>query len=98
MPAEPKGGHCQPTTASFEHRPDANNLFTDGEKEALTRKDERRRTGEKKPKTLVSWLKNYRYSAKLNWPKIVSVDKLMIPGLTTINASSFTNQSATGRE
>ena len=77
LPAEPKGGHCQPTTASFEHRPDANNLFTDGEKEALTRKDERRRTGEKKSKTLVSWLKNYRYSAKLNWPKIVSVDKLM---------------------
>ena len=77
LPAEPKGGHCQSTTASFEHRPDANNLFTDGEKEALTRKDERRRTGEKKSKTLVSWLKNYRYSAKLNWPKIVSVDKLM---------------------
>ena len=60
LPAEPKGGHCQPTTASFEHRPDANNLFTDGEKEALTRKDERRRPGEKKSKTLVSWLKTYR--------------------------------------
>ena len=77
LPAEPKGGHCQPTTASFEHRPDANNLFTDGEKEALTRKDERRRPGEKKSKTLVSWLKTYRYSAKLNWPKMVSVDQLM---------------------
>ena len=77
LPAEPKGGHCQPTTASFEHRPDANNLFTDGEKEALTRKDERRASEEKKPKTLVSWLKNYRYSAKLNWPKMVSVDKPM---------------------
>ena len=77
LPAEPKGGHCQPTTASPEHRLDANNFFTDGEKESLTRKDERRRTGEKKPKTLVSWLKNYRYSAKLNWPKIVSVDQLM---------------------
>ena len=77
LPAEPKGGHCQQTTASFEHRPDANNLFTDGEKEALTRKDERRASEEKKPKTLVSWLKNYRYSAKLNWPKMVSVDKPM---------------------
>ena len=77
LPAEPKGGHCQPTTASFEHRLDANNLFTDGEKEALTRKDERRRPGEKKSKTLVSWLKTYRYSAKLNWPKMVSVDQLM---------------------
>ena len=77
LPAEPKGGHCQPTTASSEHRPDANNFFTDGEKEVLTRKDERRRTGEKKPKTLVSWLKNYRYCAKLNWPKMVSVDQLM---------------------
>ena len=50
MPAEPKGGHCQPTTASSEHRLDANNLFTDGEKEALTRKDERRRPGEEKIK------------------------------------------------
>ena len=77
LPAEPKGGHCQPTTASFEHRLDANNLFTDGEKEALTRKDERRRPGEKKSKTLVSWLKTYRYSTKLNWPKMVSVDQLM---------------------
>ena len=77
MPAEPKGGHCQPTTASSEHRLDANNLFTDGEKEALTRKDERRRPGEKKSQTLVSWLKNYRYSAKLNWPKMVSVFQLM---------------------
>ena len=82
LPAEPKGGHCQPTTASSEHRPDANNLFIDGEKEALTRKDERRRTAEKKPRTLVGWLKNYRYSAKLNWPKMVSVVQLMkIPGV-----------------
>ena len=65
----PKVGHCQPTTAFSEHRLDANNLFTDGEKEFLTRKDERRAVEEKKPKALVSWLKNYRYSAKLNWPK-----------------------------
>ena len=79
---EPKVGHCQPTTASSE--PDrfslANNRQSvdscDGEKEVLTLKEERRRTGEKKPKTLVSWLKNYRYSAKLNWPKMVSVDQL----------------------
>ena len=43
------GSHCQPTIAqSSEHRLDANNLFTDGEKEALTREDEGRRTGEKK--------------------------------------------------
>ena len=60
----PKVGHCQPTTAFSEHRLDANNLFTDGEKEFLTRKDERRASEEKKPKALVSWLKNYRYSAK----------------------------------
>ena len=66
---EPKGGHCQPTTASSE--PDrfslANNRQSvdscDGEKEVLTLKEERRRTGEKKAKTLVSWFKNYRYSA-----------------------------------
>ena len=73
----PKVGHCQPTTAFSEHRLDANNLFTDGEKEFLTRKDERRASEEKKPKALVSWLKNYRYSAKLNWPKMVSVVQLM---------------------
>ena len=73
----PKVGHCQPTTAFSEHRLDANNLFTDGEKEFLTRKDERRAIEEKKPKALVSWLKNYRYSAKLNWPKMVSVVQLM---------------------
>ena len=73
----PKVGHCQPTTAFSEHRLDANNLFTDGEKEFLTRKDERRAGEEKKPKALVSWLKNYRYSAKLNWPKMVSVVQLM---------------------
>ena len=73
----PKVGHCQPTTAFSEHRLDANNLFTDGEKEFLTRKDERRAVEEKKPKALVSWLKNYRYSAKLNWPKMVSVVQLM---------------------
>ena len=80
---EQKGGHCQPTTASSE--PDrlslANNRQSvdscNGEKEVLTLKEERRRTGEKKPKTLVSWLKNYRYSAKLNWPKMVSGDQLM---------------------
>ena len=54
----PKVGHCQPTTAFSEHRLDANNLFTDGEKEFLTRKDERRASEEKKPKALVSWLKN----------------------------------------
>ena len=54
----PKVGHCQPTTAFSEHRLDANNLFTDGEKEFLTRKDERRAVEEKKPKALVSWLKN----------------------------------------
>ena len=79
---ERKGGHCQPTTASSE--PDRLSLANkrqsvdscDGEKEVSTRKEERRRTGEKKPKTLVSWLKNYRYSAKLNWPKMVSVDQL----------------------
>ena len=58
----PKVGHCQPTTAFSEHRLDANNLFTDGEKEFLTRKDERRTSEDKKPKALVSWLKNYRYS------------------------------------
>ena len=73
----PKVGHCQPTTAFSEHRLDANKLFTDGEKEFLTRKDERRAVEEKKPKALVSWLKNYRYSAKLNWPKMVSVVQLM---------------------
>ena len=80
---EPKVGHCQPTTASS--KPDrlslANNRQSvdscDGEKEVSTRKEERRRTGEKKPKTLVSLLKNYRYSAKLNWPKTVSVDQLI---------------------
>ena len=77
---EPKRGHCQPTTASSE--PDqfslANNRQSedscDGEKEVSFRKEERRRTGEKKTKTLVSWFKNYRHSAKLNWPKTVSVD------------------------
>ena len=80
---EPKGGHCQPTTASSEHRLSlANNRQSvdsccDGEKDVLTRKEERRRTGEKKTKTLVSWLKTYRYSAKLNWPKMVSVDQVM---------------------
>ena len=73
----PKVGHCQPTTAFSEHRLDANKLFTDGEKEFLTRKDERRASEEKKPKALVSWLKNYRYSTKLNWPKMVSGDQLM---------------------
>ena len=73
----PKVGDCQPTTAFSEHRLDANSLFTDGEKEFLTRKDERRASEEKKPKALVSWLKNYRYSAKLNWPKMVSVVQLM---------------------
>ena len=79
---EPKGGLCQPTTASSEHRLSlANNRQSvdscDGEREVLTRKEERKRSGEKKPKILVSWLKNYRYSAKLNWPKMVSVDQLM---------------------
>ena len=79
---EPKGGHCQATTASSEQRLYlANNSQSvdscDGGKEVLTRKEERRRTGEKQPKTLVSWLKTYRYSAKLNWPKMVSVDQLM---------------------
>ena len=79
---EPKGGFCQPTTASSEHRLSlANNRQSvdscDGEKEVLTRKEERRPTGETKPKALVSWLKTYRYSAKLNWPKMVSVDRLM---------------------
>ncbi|CAH3038235.1 unnamed protein product, partial [Porites evermanni] len=68
---EPKGGLCQPTTASSKHRLSlANNRQSvdscDGGREVSTRKEERRRTGEKKPKTLVSWLKNYRYSAKLN--------------------------------
>ncbi|CAH3170660.1 unnamed protein product, partial [Porites lobata] len=48
----PKVGHCQPTTAFSEHRLDANNLFTDGEKEFLTHKDERRASEEKKPKAL----------------------------------------------
>ena len=74
---EPKVGHCQPTTASSE--PDrlslANNRQSvdscEGEKEVSTLKEERRRTGEKKPTTLVSLLKNYRYAAKLNWPKMV---------------------------
>ena len=79
---EPKGGLSQPITASSEHRLSlANNRqsvdFCDGEKEVLTRKEERRRTGEKKPKTLVSWFKTYRYSAKLNRPKMVSVDQVM---------------------
>ena len=73
----PKVGHCQPTTAFSEHRLDANNLFTDGEKEFLTLKDERRASEEKKPKALVSWVKNYKYSAKLNWPKMVLVVQLM---------------------
>jgi len=59
----PKVGHCQPTTAFSEHRLDANN--------------KRRASEEKKPKALVSWLKNYRYSAKLNWPKMASVVQLM---------------------
>ena len=79
---EPKGGLCQPTTASSEHRLSlANNRQSvdccDGEKEVLTRKEEKTRTGEKKPKTSVSWLKTYRYSAKLNWPKMVALDQLM---------------------
>ena len=79
---EPKGGLCQPTTASSEHRLSlANNRQSedccDGEREVLTRKEERRRTGEKKLKTLVNWLKTYRSSAKLNWPKMVSVDQVM---------------------
>ena len=82
---EPKVGHCQPTTASNSSEPDrlslANNRQSvdscDGEKEVSTLKEERKRAGEKKPKTLVSWLKNYRYSAKLNWPKMVSGDQLM---------------------
>ena len=82
---EPKVGHCQPTTASNSSEPDrlslANNRQSvdscDGEKEVSSLKEERRRAGEKKPKTLVSWLKNYRYSAKLNWPKMVSGDQLM---------------------
>ena len=82
---EPKFGHCQPTTASNSSEPDrlslANNRQSvdccDGEKEVSTLKEERRRAGGKKPKTLVSWLKNYRYSAKLNWPKMVSGDQLM---------------------
>ena len=79
---EPKGGLRQPTTASSEHRLSlANNHQSvdccDVEKEVLTRKEERRRTGEKKPKTSVSWLKTYRYSAKLNWPKMVALDQLM---------------------
>ena len=69
----PNVGHCQPTTVSSEHRLDSNNPSTDGQKEFLTRKDESRQSGEKKPKALVSWLKNYRYSAKLNWSKMVSV-------------------------
>ena len=61
---EPKGGLCQPTTASSEHRLFlANNRQSvdvcDGEKEVLARKEERRRTGERKPKTLVSWPKTY---------------------------------------
>ena len=80
---EPKVGHCQPTTASS--KPDRLSLANNrqsvdscgGEKEVSTLKEERRRTGEKKPKTLVSWLKNYRYFAKLNWSKMVSVDQLM---------------------
>ena len=80
---EPKVGHCQPTTASSE--PNRLSLANNrqsvdscaGEKEVSTLKKERRRTGEKKPKTLVSWLKNCRYSAKLNWPKMVSGDQLM---------------------
>ena len=64
---ERKAGHCQPFTSSSE--PDRLSLAknrqsvdsSDGEKEVLTRKEERRPTGEKKPKTLVSWLKKYRY-------------------------------------
>ena len=65
---EPKGGFCQLTTASSEHRlslakngqsVDFDVDSCDAEKEVLTRKEERRRSGEKKPKTLVSWLKTY---------------------------------------
>ena len=79
---EPKGGLFQATTTSSEHPLSlANNRQSvdsrDGGREVLTRKEERRRTGEKKPKTLVSWLKPYRYSAKLNWPKMISVDQPM---------------------
>ena len=80
---EPKGGHCQPSAASS--KPDRLSLANNrqsvdscaGEKEVSTLKKERRRTGEKKPKTLVSWLKNYRYFAKLNWPKMVSEDQIL---------------------
>ena len=79
---EPKGGLCQPTTPSSEHLLSlANNRQSadscDGGREVSTRKQERRRNGEKKPKTLVSWLKTHRYSAKLNCPKMVSVDQFM---------------------
>ena len=79
---EPKGALCQPTTPSSEHLLSlANNRQSadscDGGREVSTRKQERRRNGEKKPKTLVSWLKTHRYSAKLNCPKMVSVDQLM---------------------
>ena len=64
---EPKGRLCQPTTASSEHWLSlANNRqsvdsFDGGRDRVSTRKEERRRTGEKKTKTLVSWLKTNRY-------------------------------------
>ena len=79
---EPKGGFCQPTTASSEHRLSlANNRQSvdscDEGREVSTRKEERRRTGEKKTKTLVSWPKTYRYYTKLNWSKMVSVDEVI---------------------
>ena len=64
---ERKAGHCQPFTSSSE--PNRLSLAknrqsvdsSDGEKEVSTSKEERRPTGEKKPKTLVRWPKKYRY-------------------------------------
>ena len=60
---EPKDGNYQSTTVSSEHR--------------LSLANNCQRTRGKKTQTLVSWLKNYSYSLKFNWPKRVSVDQVI---------------------
>ena len=60
---EPKDGNYQSTTVSSEHR--------------LSLANNRQRTRGKKTQTLVSWLKNYSYFSKFNWPNRVSVDQVI---------------------
>ena len=43
----------------------------------LSLANNRQRTRRKKTQTLMSWLKNYSYSSKFNWPKRVSVDQVI---------------------